>query len=60
MIKIYPCGPFTQALEHLQVGKYMLRFFVFGFVAIALLLHICCLGIVMFLLFIYLYTGMYS
>ncbi|KAM6126988.1 cytochrome b5 reductase 4-like isoform 2-T2 [Pterocles gutturalis] len=23
MIKIYPCGPFTQALEHLQIGDYI-------------------------------------
>lgn len=59
MIKIYSCGPFTQALEHLQVGKYILRFFVFGFAAIALLLRVHCLGMVMFLLFIYLHIGTY-
>lgn len=59
MIKIYSCGLFTQALDDLQIGKYMLGFFVFGFAAIALSFQIHCLGIVMFLLFTYLYIGTY-
>lgn len=49
MIKIYSCGLFTQALDHLQIGKYVLGFFVFGFALIALSFQIHCLRIVMFL-----------
>ena len=59
MIKIYSCGLFTQALDHLQIGKYELGFFVFGCAAIALSSQIHCLGIVMFLLFTCLYFGTY-
>lgn len=57
MIKIYSCGLFTQALDHLQIGKSMLGVSVFGFAAIALSFQIHCQGIVMFLLFTYLYIG---
>lgn len=56
MIKIYSHGLFTQALGHLQIGKYILGGVVFGFVAIALSLKIHCLSIVMLLLFTYLHT----
>lgn len=51
MIKIYSCGLFTQALDRLQIGEYMVwEGFVFGFAAIILSFQIHCLGIVMFLL----------
>ena len=46
MIKIYSCGLFTQALDHLQIGKYMLGFFVFGFAAIADSLSRYCDGLI--------------
>lgn len=51
MIKIYSRGLFTQALDRLQIGEYMVwEGFVFGFAAIILSFQIHCLGIVMFLL----------
>lgn len=53
MIKIYSHGLFTQALDHLQIGKYVVGV-VFGFATIALFLKIHCLSIVVFLLFPYL------
>lgn len=59
MIKIYSCGLFTQALNHLQIGKYILEFSVFDFAVIASSFQISCLGIVLFLLFTYLYIRTY-
>lgn len=49
MIKIYSCGLFTQALDHLQIGKYMLKCFSVCFFTLSF--QFCCLGIGLFLLF---------